>query len=275
MNWCQQPYRGVYESMRKQKVGETKSRRSYNGNIPVLSHMFVNARCHFDNFQLPCIAVYLHDRFLYWISGHGEPTGDPSFLEFPPTIIRQTEGITLLGSPVWGSQKFIQATITPLLDVVYSLQTLITDLNDPQIELHLLRSCLSTCKVSHLLCTVPFENIGSPMKEFDQNQCATLGLIMHYPRPISDQAWLQATLSLRLGGLGLREAFQLAPITYISSVDLSHSIANVISSTFQSPFVGEVAAFSHLSSLFPDLPPSSNQALMQTTANHSPHSFEV
>jgi len=71
---------------------------------------------------------------LFW------PFGD-SFPLFPHDIRRVT-GLELLGSPLWGDDDFFKDKLC-LLD-------------DRQVELHLLRSCLSSCKIVYLLRTVPF-----------------------------------------------------------------------------------------------------------------------
>ncbi len=38
---------------------------------------------------------------VYW------PSGDPDFPEFPKKVCRLKEGVTLLGSPLWGSKQFM------------------------------------------------------------------------------------------------------------------------------------------------------------------------
>ena len=79
------------------------------------------------------------------------------------------------------------------------LQQLVGGLEDPQVEVHLLRSCLSTCKVSYILQTMPRGDVDIHLKQFDSNLRSNVSRILCCP--ISDSAWLQATLPLRLGGL--------------------------------------------------------------------------
>ena len=77
------------------------------------------------------------------------PTGDASFPEFPAEIQRiqnSAEGLELLGSPVYGSDKFFDTFLAKRIDKVRCLQDLLPDLKDPQMELHLLRSCMGVCK---------------------------------------------------------------------------------------------------------------------------------
>ena len=72
------------------------------------------------------------------------------------------------------------------------LQQLVGGLEDPQVEVHLLRSCLCTCKVSYILQTVPRGDVDIYLKQFDSNLRSNLSHILRCP--ISDSAWLKATL---------------------------------------------------------------------------------
>jgi len=138
---------------------------------------------------------------LYW------PSGDQAFPEFPAAIVRvgpDQAGIELLGSPVFGSPDFYDDAVQCRVAKVVDAQHHLSDLDNPQVALHLLRSCLSLCKVNHLLRTVPAPLAASQWSRFDAECRAALGRIVH--TSITDDAWAQATLPCRLGGLGLREA---------------------------------------------------------------------
>ena len=89
------------------------------------------------------------------------------------------------------------------------------DIEDPQVELHLLRSCLSVCKVTHLLRCVPSSSLGSFPSRFVLR-------LRECPRKIlccgiSDSSWTQTTLLLRLGGLGVRESECSAAPAFVGS----------------------------------------------------------
>ena len=64
------------------------------------------------------------------------------FHEFNDSILRLYDGVSLLGSPLWGTEHFAIKALNVLIDKVKGLQTLILELDDPQVELHLLRSWL-------------------------------------------------------------------------------------------------------------------------------------
>ena len=82
---------------------------------------------------------------LYW------PSGDQTFPEFPSEVRCLSEGIELLGSPVHRSVKFLRPSTAKRVDKILESQSNLGDLDDPQVELHLLQSCWSVCKVNHIL----------------------------------------------------------------------------------------------------------------------------
>lgn len=184
---------------------------------------------------------------VYW------PSGDQSFSEFPPTITRLRDGVSLLGSPVYGSKSFASNTVLHQVQQIGLLQSSITELNDPQIELHLLRSCLSVCKVNHLLRTVPLSDMSDPLLIFDVNLRATLSKIIHGSVP--GPSWTQATLPLRLGGLGLREASPSAHLAFKASCSLSKQLVHDLTSLASAILPGEQAATKHLENLQIHCPP--------------------
>ena len=93
----------------------------------------------------------------------------------------------LLGSPVFGSADFFQAAIGRRVSKVLAAQAHLEDLDNPQVALHLLRSCLSICKLNHLLRTVP-PNVGATeWSRFDAGLRRALGGITRTSVP--DEAW--------------------------------------------------------------------------------------
>ena len=117
---------------------------------------------------------------LFW------PTGDQTFPEFDNNIQRLSEGVSLLGSPLWGSDIFFANHVHQLVQNTKSLHALIPDLQDPQVELHLLRSCLGSCRVNHILRSVPPGPILPQLQEFDKSLRSTLSEVLHCSIP--DQA---------------------------------------------------------------------------------------
>ena len=73
------------------------------------------------------------------------PKGDQKFSEFPTAIRRIClikTGAELLGSLIIGSDHFFDEFISKRVNSVLQMQSHLPDLNNSQIEFHLLQSCL-------------------------------------------------------------------------------------------------------------------------------------
>ena len=188
---------------------------------------------------------------IYW------PSGDALFPEFPLDVIRLKEGVCLLGSPLWGSEEFFQQNVNKTVDDALDIQLKTLEMEDPQVELHLLRSCLGICKINHLLRTVPKDVIYDQLLKFDIGLRSTFLQIIHTSIP--DHAWLQVSLPFRLGGLGIREAVRSSSAAFIASVNQSKQLAHVLldnSSSIENVdhllFYGEEVSKATLSDLLVD-----------------------
>jgi len=179
---------------------------------------------------------------LFW------PSGD-SFPNFP-TDIKRVKNLELLGSPLWGDDAFFSEFISSCSEKVAASQEKLSLIDDPQVELHLLRSCLSSCKVIHLLRTVPFTILKPLLYQFDHNLRSCLGRIMQCS--LSDASWQQASLPFRLGGLGLRESTYSAFPAFLGSCNGVRELASIILSIDinQLSFPNEKDAATFLSDFF-------------------------
>ena len=131
------------------------------------------------------------------------PSGDPTFQNFPPEICRTlqvSDGVELLGAPMFESTQYFDDFTTFPFDKVKHIQDLLPDLEDPQVELQLLRHCLSCCKIVHMLRTVPPHMLCN-LPSFDDLLHVSLSRIVR--TSVSDITWRQASLPLWLGGLGI------------------------------------------------------------------------
>ena len=185
---------------------------------------------------------------VYW------PSGNQEFPEIDSDVRRvnsNSSGLELLGSPIVGSDDFFQDFFKTKIDKILLTQSRLCDLDDPQVELQLLRSCLGMCKLNHLLRTTPFGEADCQLQRFDTGLRHSLQLITR--SSISDSSWIQATLPARLGGLGLREASCSAAAAFLGSCNSSRElIAQLLSTTYFAQAIaipGEDAARSYLSDL--------------------------
>lgn len=106
-----------------------------------------------------------------------------------------------------------------------SLQKL-PDLEDSQMETTLLRSCLSLPKIAFTLRSCPPGHLRNSTSFFDD--CMRESLSDLASSPLSDWAWLKASLPSSLGGLNIRRAVKHAPAAYISSLAQSRGLVSNI-----------------------------------------------
>eukprot|EP00660_Eupelagonema_oceanica_P014586 gene14586-biopygen12246 len=127
----------------------------------------------------------------------------PSDVTFPVPAFSQAfcQSFELLGAPI-GDPLFSARFNSERVRKASAITDRIAELNDPQIGLLLLRQCASYGKVVYSCRVTPFDAHGDALADFDAGvrRCfeRLTGLF-----PSASQ-WRQATLSPRMGGLGLR-----------------------------------------------------------------------
>ena len=104
--------------------------------------------------------------------------------------------------------------------------TKLRDLEDSQMETTLLRFCLSLPKFNFILRSYPPSHIRNAASVFDGLMRESLSDLVG--APLSDWAWLKASLPSSLGGLNMRSATLHAPSTYVSSLDQSQLLMKEI-----------------------------------------------
>ena len=154
----------------------------------------------------------------------GVPATDDDPLD--RNIFRTKEpGIILLGSPI-GSTQFIQQAVSKRTEKIREITDLLPLLEDAHTEFVLLRSCLSLPKIMYTLRTVDPTPHQAEWMGFDSITREALTRILG--APLDDIQWLQATLPVSMGGLGLRTAEDHGPGAYASSFLSSQPIRKKI-----------------------------------------------
>ena len=146
---------------------------------------------------------------------------------FPSSIRRvHQDGVELLGSPI-GTDSFIQQYVTAIQVDLDGLDQIIGELNDTQTELSLLRGCLSFGKINHLLRACPPATLFPVLDAFDKRLHRVLATLLCVPS-LSDSAWSQSALPVRMGGLGLFHASDIASSAYLGSCALTHDLVSTM-----------------------------------------------
>ena len=119
------------------------------------------------------------------------------------------------GSPV-GSSDHCSLSVLRRIEKLQEVLAKLGDLRDSQMETSLLRSCLSLLKVDYALRTCPPGYIRQALVAFDDTMRESLADLAG--GPLSDWAWLKASLPVSLGGLAIRRASLHAPAAFIGSL---------------------------------------------------------
>ena len=145
----------------------------------------------------------------------------PLLRDIPTT----SEGFTLLGSPI-GPPAFCESSVADRVDKIRAIISNLSELQDAQMETALLRSCLSLPKLAFILRCCPPTLILNALKSFDGLMREALSDLVG--SPLSDWAWLKASLPSSSGGLNIRRATLHAPATYIGSFSQAQPLVSDI-----------------------------------------------
>ena len=138
--------------------------------------------------------------------------------------------LTLLGAPI-GDERSVDESLASKNET-FSMLCRRLELMEAHDALYLLRFCFAAPKLMYILRCSPCFN-SAALRAFDHELRSCAGKILNIN--FSDQSWLQATLPVRHGGLGLRTAHDLALPAYLSSFHASTAIIEgLLGQRFQS-----------------------------------------
>ena len=128
----------------------------------------------------------------------------------------EDEGFVLLGAPV-GSAAFSRSVVTARVEKLSVILSKVATLQDPQVQLALVRSCFGLPKFAYCLRTCDPAIASYEFADFDDAQCQALSSIVAAPLSTEDPHWILASLPVSLGGLGLRSAAIHSAAAFIAS----------------------------------------------------------
>lgn len=144
------------------------------------------------------------------------------FNQIAPGIVNRPGDIELLGSPLT-----INGIRSAILRKLNKLQTMVDRMD--KLNAHhaycLLRSSLSIPQLSYLLRSTPCWHALGVLEEYDQILKSATEKIVNCR--FSSESWDEATLPVKLGGLGLRNATNLCYSSFLGSV---HSVSDLVRS---------------------------------------------
>ena len=133
-----------------------------------------------------------------------------------PGSNKNTEGnFHMLGSPVGTTEFRRQFLLDNAIEHAEDSLEAITNLEDPQVALSLIRHCTGFCQMVYSLRTTPTSELQDLCRRLDD---AVQDATSHFFGPFSDAARRQAQRGKRFGGLGLRSAEEHSASAYVASV---------------------------------------------------------
>jgi hypothetical protein len=124
----------------------------------------------------------------------------------PVVPFKSGSGIRALGIPIIhpsGDGTFATHQWEERLASVHKACELLQLVPSPHIQFTVLRQCLDSCKVNDLLRATPLPLAKGPCHNFTSLLRDTMGVVVS--RPLEETQWVQTTLPVRLGGLGIRD----------------------------------------------------------------------
>ena len=137
-----------------------------------------------------------------------------------PGIILKDKDVELLGAPLTDSG--ISLTIQSKISKLKLMASRMTKLYSQQ-AYFLLKNSLSLPMLTYLLRSTPCWHAMEDLVEYDNILKSSLEKIVNCR--FSENAWNEATLAVKFGGLGLRNATNLCFSSFLSSV---HSVADLL-----------------------------------------------
>ena len=135
-----------------------------------------------------------------------------------------------------GNTREVTAEFRRVTSKVEAVRAAVSGLNHAPCELTLQRRCLDVSKASYLLRCSGDSVSSEALDAFDAS--ARCGVQEALAGAVTDEAWLQATLGVDAGGLGLREASQIALPAFIASRVASRPLVEEMASHFEAAGLG-------------------------------------
>ena len=149
----------------------------------------------------------------HWEVWSSSPNPNLDFSALPKAITVRGSGLKNLGAAISTYDDFIQALFLKRVEKCENLIDSIRLLEDPQLELHLLRSCAALPKITFSIRTCDPFSISTCLDQFDNAVHLCLEYITGSALLPSQR--LQCSLPVAKGGLGLPISSSIAPVAFL------------------------------------------------------------
>ena len=152
-------------------------------------------------------------------------TLDTLLVSLPGARVVDPAHATFLGSPL-GDGESVSRAICEKTEALKRVSEKFVALSAHD-ALILLRNSFAIPKLQYLLRTAPCFQSES-LVEFDNALRSIMSEVTNTAMVSNDRAWIQATLPVKMGGLGVRSAVEVAPSAYLASLHMSTALVHTI-----------------------------------------------
>ena len=153
-------------------------------------------------------------------------------MALPGAMVVEPERACLLGSPL-GDVASISASLDEKVHALSIMGARLSHLSAHD-SLTLLRHSFAIPKLRYLLRTAPCF-LSNSLEQYDSTLRSIVSSVTNTPLAQDENAWRQASLPVRLGGLGVRCAVQVAPSAYLASTAATADLVSILlPSTYKS-----------------------------------------
>ena len=137
------------------------------------------------------------------------------FKDFPDVHIHSKMNVKFLNTPV-GSDDFVTAELNTKLETLKSKVESISKMPFKMEAFNLLKTCLSRCRVTHLMRVLPPLQITKFLGEWDSVLRNAFEVIIN--SKLDDKWWAVVRLNSKYGGMGLKSGIHTAGAQHLTSL---------------------------------------------------------
>ena len=137
------------------------------------------------------------------------------FKVYPDVKIHSSMNLTFLRTPV-GADDFVEAELDKKLKELRKKVKSIAAMPFKMEAFSLLRACLSRCRVTHLIRTLPSKQISKFLREWDKVLRQAFETLIN--SRLDDKWWAIVRLNSKYGGMGLKSGMNTAGAQHLASL---------------------------------------------------------
>eukprot|EP00973_Karenia_brevis_P021528 2959192-Karenia_brevis.AAC.1 len=163
---------------------------------------------------------YNYSKMVVYPMAGEEFVGDVSEFQRMGITVDYSGNVKFMQVPVVGNREFIAEWVKSKMGIIRRVLEGLRGLSSRHVALYLLKGAGDACRVVYYLRTTPAEMIRPFVGEFDAELRRTFEEVVGLT--LSEDQWLQCTLGIKNGGMGVCCASRIADAAYLASRAQAH-----------------------------------------------------